>query len=99
MESAPLDYCWQVPFTQKSNFGQALPQPPQLLVLVNTSTQTPLHELVPGPQMRLPPWQIAPCPQDLPQPPQLLGSTLVSMHRLPHDAWPCGQPHVPPLQS
>jgi hypothetical protein len=52
---------WQAPFTHAFPAGHALPQAPQLLVLLSVLVQVPLQQVVPGA-----------VPQLLPQAPQLL---------------------------
>jgi hypothetical protein len=74
--------------------GQALPQPPQLVALVLTSTQPDPHRLWPAGQVHVPAMQALPAGQALAQPPQLALLLAVSTQAPPHRVWPVGQPHT-----
>jgi len=94
-ESYPV----HVPFTQNRNAPHALPQPPQLVGSVSTSTHAPLQSFVFEPHTHVPDWQTAPAPHVLPHAPQLVGSIEVSVHSPPQYVSPTRHAHEPPLQD
>src|SRR5438128_2267398 len=73
---------------QESPAAHTLPQLPQFLSSVVSSTQEPLHLVVVPVQMQALDTQAPPGPQLMPQPPQFAASLVVSTQGPPHLSMP-----------
>jgi hypothetical protein len=82
---------WQLPLTQKSDPGQAIPQTPQLCGSDCVEVQAPSQGTSPAGQAQAPALQDAPVAQALPQVPQLATSVAVVVHVPSHAVSPGGQ--------
>ena len=83
-----------LPLAQWLGARQGIPQPPQFVVLVVVSTQTPLQTVWLPVHEQLPPLQLADG-QDVPQYPQLEGSVLRSTQLPAHSVSPEPHTHAP----
>jgi hypothetical protein len=76
---------------------QVFPHVPQLEVLVDVSTQVPLHAVIPLPHVQTLAMHVCPVPQVLPHVPQLEALVEVSTQVPPHAVMPL--PHVQTLAT
>jgi len=89
----------QVPLSQTWPLPHAMPQAPQLRLLVAVYVQLPLHTLAPAGQVHALFTHVAPCAQVFPQDPQALVSVCVLRHVAPHAVVPGPQAHTPAEQT
>lgn len=94
--TSPAGQALQAPLMHICPARHSLPQPPQFIGSLETSTQPVAQVMSPGSHVQAPLMQVAPTKQPLPHTPQLASSTAGSTHTPLHSSGRfAGQAHTP----